>query len=104
MHVAIVFWKCYVLRPRRNFRMARRRRGETERNGKNDYALPRARLLPLRSVACFCVERKRCAAQHSERERRERDEHSQFMTGKDPRRKSIDIALQTGPYSLVEIR
>ena len=53
VHVAIVFWKCYVLRPRRNFRMARR--GKTEGNGKNDYALPRA--LFSFSIACFCIER-----------------------------------------------
>lgn len=62
VHVAIVFWKCYVLRPRRNFRMARR--GKTEGNGKNDYALPRARLLLL--LDCMFLYRKRCVA-HSER-------------------------------------
>ena len=55
-----------MLRPRRNFRMARRGK-EKQGNGKNDYALPRARLLLLllRSMSLY---RKRCAAaQHSGR-------------------------------------
>ena len=37
VRVAIVFWKCYVLRPRRNFPMARRPKKQRG-NDKNDYA------------------------------------------------------------------
>ena len=68
-----------MLRPRRNFRIARR----GEKQGEMAKTITHARTPPA-SEHVSVIER---GAPHSERGGgvEEKDEHSQFMTGKDPR-------------------